>query len=584
MQQRIFQLRFLSKRGRAFLMVAAVCAPGIAMLSVAQQEPVLYPVSGVVLNTLTRQPIPRVLVDGSSNAALTDGDGRFEIDLPEGLSQIQVHRPGYNSRGQDMMHAVNVGPNLPALTFYLTPQAVLTGHVTLSSGDDPDDIRFTVYLRRTVNGHTKWRMAGGASTNTEGVFHVANIETPGIYALCSAPVQDRAVFQAFGSRRTVARPAAAPSTGQSATGSTGYPSVCYPGPISESADSANLLTIVPGQQLDFELSLNRQPFYPVSIAVPNAPPGQPVGVQIYDPSGRPLEYSTSWNQQRGVAEVNLPNGQYYAEAHSGGQISYYGRVDFHVANAPLQSLSMALLPLHPIPVEVHRQAVINSGNAQQESPAGIVNLQEQANPGLNIVLFPADSAMSDATGSGLIPRHGSTDKSLFELEGVVPGRYWVQTSPYQGYISSISSGSADLTREPLSVGPGNTTAPIQVVLRNDGGEIRCAVNATQNSAAGQGLGEMSFAFVYAIPESPTGSQIPQTASQGPGTVVLSNLAPRRYRVVALDKYIEIEGAGPSELARLSSLGKSVTVEAGGQANIELDVITAGPRAEEGSAP
>ena len=79
--------------------------------------------------------------------------------------------------------------------------------------------------------------------------------------------------------------------------------------------------ITPGQQLDFELALNRQPFYPVTIAVPNAAPGLPVGVQIFDPSGRPLEYATSWNQQRGVAEVNLPNGQYYAEAHSGGQLS-----------------------------------------------------------------------------------------------------------------------------------------------------------------------------------------------------------------------------------------------------------------------
>jgi hypothetical protein len=580
-------LCFLFQRGLT-LLVASVCAPGIAIPSVAQQEPVLYPVSGVVLNPLTHQPIPRVLVDGSTNAALTDGDGRFEIDLPEGLAQIQVRRPGYDSRGQNLTHAVQIGPNLPALTFYLTPDASITGHVTLSSGDDPDGVRFTAYLRYTANGHQKWRMAGGGSTNTEGVFRIANLETPGVYALCSAPLQDRTmtrtatrtINRALSSGREDASTSVVPPVPTDATGDTGYPSVCYPAPISDSADSANLLAISPGQQLDFELALNRQPFYSVSITVPNAVPGLPVGVQIFDPSGRPLEYTTSWNQQHGAAEVNLPNGQYYAEGRFGGQVSYFGHIDFHVTNAPTQALSMALLPLHSIPVEIHRQFPVNTISEPPQSPNG--GFQEQADPGLNLILSSADSVVGDANGGALGPRRGTTDKSLFELSGIVPGRYWVQTTPYQGYVGGITSGSADLTREPLIVGPGNSTAPIQIVLRKDGGEIHCTVNPRQNSSAGPPLGEMSIVFVYAIPESLNGSQIPQTSSQGAGTVVLANLAPGRYRVLALDKYVDIGAAGPTELARLSSLGKSITIEAGGINNIELDVIPVNPDAQEGS--
>ena len=575
-------MRFLSKQGRVLLLLAA-SASGIAIPAVAQQEPALYSVSGVVLNTLTRQPIPRVLVDGSTNAALTDGDGRFEIDLPEGLAQIQVRRPGYNSRGQDTTHAVQVGPNLPPLTFYLTPEASITGHVTLSSGDDPGGILFVVYLRYTVNGHQKWRVADGALTNTEGVFRIANLETPGVYTLCSAPLQDRnmtrAGNRALGSGRVGPR-TAFQSAGTDATDNTGYPSVCYPAPISDSADTSNLLNISPGQQLDFELALNRQPFYPVSIAVPNAMPGLPVGVQVFDPSGRPLEYATSWNQQRGVADVNLPNGQYYAEGRSGEQDSHYGRVDFHVTNAPIQALNLTLLPLHPIPVEIHRQFVANA--EAQQSPNG--GREQQEDPGLNLLLSPVDSVMGDAMGSNLAQRRGSTDKSLFEMSGILPGRYWVQTTPYQGYVGAITSGGADLTREPLIVGPGNSTAPIQIVLRKDGGEIHCAVNPRLRSPAGPPLGEVSYAFVYAIPQSPNGSQIPQTAAQGPGTVVLANLAPGRYRVLALDRYVDIEAAGPAELARLSEFGKSVTIETGETANIELDVIPAAPEAQEGSTP
>jgi hypothetical protein len=513
---RIICLLSLSKRGRTILLAIA-CAPGVAISSFAQQTPILYPVRGVVLNTLTRQPIPRVLIDGNTNAVLTDGDGRFELDLPEGSDQIQVHRPGYSSRGPEMMHVVNVGANISDLTFYLTPQASITGHVTLSSGDDADGIQFTFYLRHAVNGHEKWRMAGGVATNTEGVFRMTNLEAPGVYAVCSMPSQDHRNFRPNTTRRSGARSAALPTAGTIVQEITGYPSVCYPGPLSESDDTANLLTISPGQQPEFELTLNRQPFYPVSIAVPNQPPGQPVGVRIFDPSGRAVEYSTAWNAQQGIAEVNLPNGQYYAEVYAGGEVSNYGRVDFHVANGPVSGLSMPLLRLHPIPVEV-RKEFHAAGNQPQ---SGMIGSPDQAEPGVNLVLTPADSAIGDSVGTGLNHRNGTTDKSLFELGNVVPGRYWVQATPYQGYLSSMTSGGADLTREPLIVGPGNTTAPIQIALRDDGGQIHCTVNTASSPAP---EGEINFSFVYAILEFPTGSQIQTTASQGPGACVLANLA------------------------------------------------------------
>jgi len=565
-------LQSLSKRSRTLLVAAMACAPGIAIFSFAQQAPVLYPVSGVVLNTLTRQPIPRVLVDANTNAALTDGDGRFELDLPEGVDQIQVRRPGYRSRGQDMAHGVNVGANMSDLTFYLTPQATITGHVALSSGDDADGIRFTVYLRHTVNGHQKWRTAGTAVTNSEGVFRAANLETPGVYAFCSMLVEDRNNVRAIGTRKTGSR------TLDTTAGIAGYPSTCYPGPISESADAANMLAISPGQQPEFELALNRQPFYQVSIAVPNAPPGQPVDVQIYDPDGRALEYSAAWNAQLGVALVDLPNGSYYAEAHSRGERLDYARADFHVANGPVSGLSMTLLPLRPIPVEVRREFTVNAGNNPLQS-------QIAASPGVNLVLTSADSGIGDSVGTGLNHREGTTDKSLFELDDVAPGRYWVQATPYQGYLSSMTSGGADLTREPLIVGPGNTTASIQIALRNDGGQIQCTVNPAASSATAPPLGEMSFYFVYAIPEFPAGAQIPQTASQGLGACALANLAPGRYRVVALDKSMEIDGSDPGILERFSGLGKPVTVEAGGVVNLELDLIRTGAaETQEGTTP
>jgi hypothetical protein len=190
-------------------------------LSPQDQPSPVYPVHGVVLDGLSHEPIPRVLVQNDSAAELTDGEGRFELSLPEGTLPITVRRPGFNSRGQDQNHMVHVGPNTPELTFYLTPEASITGHVTLSTGEPADGMTFLAFRKAIVEGRERWEVGNSASTNSEGTFRMANLATPGLWVLCSVPWQERIGFRRAGS------PAAPAST-------VGYPSVCYPGPIPDS--------------------------------------------------------------------------------------------------------------------------------------------------------------------------------------------------------------------------------------------------------------------------------------------------------------------------------------------------------------
>ena len=82
------------------------CALGtLIVIGRAQDAPATYPVRGVVLNSLTKRPIARALVDGLSDAALTDNDGRFEINLTEGITNVSVRRPGYNATTGAMLIA-----------------------------------------------------------------------------------------------------------------------------------------------------------------------------------------------------------------------------------------------------------------------------------------------------------------------------------------------------------------------------------------------------------------------------------------------------------------------------------------------
>ena len=520
-----------------------------------QDPAATYPVQGVVLNTLTHQPIARVLVDAIEDATLTDGDGHFELKLPAGQRLINIRRPGYSGDRLDSVHMVRVAPEMPGFTFNLTPTATITAHVSLSTGEDAGAISFTVFRRGSFNGHVRWSQQGNANTNSEGILRIEDVESPASFVLCSAPSHDR----------NIAMPTSPDVT-------YGLPSVCYPDAFASSPDnsaisSANLLNLVLGQQAEATITLTREPFYRVSIAVPNHPASQGVYVQVRDAGGRPLEYWSHWNPQQGVAEINLPDGQYSAELRSNGATPSYGRVDFKVTNAPVSGLTAMLIPMHPLLVHVHRDFTVTDPQANGNVLAGILASRPEANAGVNLNLANVNSLAGDA-GGGLQPAKGASDPTLFQLENISPGRYWVETFPFEGYVTSITSGGVDLTRQPLVIGAGDTVAPIEITLRNDGGQIKGSLNQSQSTSPASA--ELSTTYIYAIPAFPTTTPLQRTESQNGLPFSFANLTPGAYKVVATDK--EIDPNDTAQLAPYAAKGQDVTIEASGTENLQLDIV------------
>jgi hypothetical protein len=543
----------LLKGSRVAQVTAAICVLAVSCAALAHAQ--TYPVKGTILNSITHEPIARALVDGHQDAVLTDNDGRFELNLPAGETQLSVRRPGYNSR-ERRTSMVNVAANMADVTLYLTPEALISGHVTLSTGDEADGIRIAAYRKHVVNGRERWTMQSMTTTNSEGAFRLANLDAPASYLIYSMPAHER--------------------LGPVAPGATsfGYPSVFYPGVADVAA--AGVLNVSPGQQAQADFTLTRQPFYPVTIAVPGREGGRGVGIEIHDASGRVVEFGTRWDPIRQTAQINLPTGRYYAEGHFGGEGQTYGRVDFTVAGGPVSGLTMALVPLHAVPVEIHKDFTANNGSTPDV--ALVSNGQSESNPGLGMVLASVD-AFGQQTGGGLRHSDGLSDGSAFELENVTPGRYWVQTTPYMGYVSSITSGGVDLAREPLVIGAGNATAPIQITLRNDGGQIQGQIltqnpgSETSQSTTTAGTGAIATTYIYAIPLFATPSSTPQAFAHGSTQFTLSNLAPGSYRVIALDEPTEIDPSDPQDLAKYTGKGQTVSVEAGGTASVQLEVIS-----------
>jgi hypothetical protein len=129
----------------------------------------------------------------------------------------------------------------------------------------------------------------------------------------------------------------------------------------------------------------------------------------------------------------------------------------------------------------------------------------------------------------------------------------------------------DLMREPLAVGPGSTSQPIEVTLRNDAGSISGQLNLPASSAAGPAA--TSRAHIYAIPLFATASNVPETMAQASGQFSISNLAPGSYHVIALDQAADINPGDTQELSKYTGKGETVTVEANGTANVQLSVIS-----------
>jgi hypothetical protein len=550
----------------ATAVLLATCLPA---LCAAQEAPITYPVDGIVENSLTHQPIARALVEAASDAVLTDNQGRFELHLPAGFERLTIRRPGYE--GQEtgrppVQESVNVSANTPPVTFLLTPAASITGHVTLSSGDEAAGLQFIFFRRQIEQGHPRWRSVENAVTDNDGTFHLATLAAPASYVVCLENSPDRDIL---------------PAPGEPVFG---FPAACYPGGTDLNSAIAAPLAITPGQQAQIEVSIVRQRFYPVSIAVAGSTAARPPFVQIIDRSGRPANSSMGFNSRSGTWEFELPNGSYYAESRVWGDAPLYARLDFTVAGAPLSGITLVPAQIAPIPVEIQEEFTANPAPAFNGpvsfDRAGAV-LRDM--PPIGISLDPVDRPLDGPMGVNLRPESGSTDKFL--LDPPQQGAYLldVQTFGRQSYAASISSGSTDLLREPLVIEPGGNTQPIQIILRNDMGFLECTPKADTASTSDQVAGPDENAAssspipIYII-STGSGSHhmyFSYARADFSSPASLLPLPPGNYLVLAFEKEHEIDIDDADAMARLAAQGQTVTIQPGATLDLQVEPIRDG---------
>ncbi|MGB9032403.1 MAG: carboxypeptidase-like regulatory domain-containing protein [Acidobacteriaceae bacterium] len=558
----------LSRSLLLLILAASFAAPLPASAQDTTTVAAGYAVRGTIVNAVSGQPVARALVSlNEDNAMLTGSQGEFSFDnLPAGEYFVSVQKPGYTgfggmlpgmgnivvrySRGGRHMqtvppHRIQVGPDMPALTFAITPLAMIAGHITLSTADPADGIQVQVYGRYSQNGRTRWSFAGQARTRSDGSFRISDLE-PGTYIVTTQASLDRP-----------------PAGNNDQAPVWGYPALYYPG-VTE-ISGAGMLSLTAGQQAEADLTLTRQQFFPV-IAVVHSPADTPANFEVLDSAGRPTGLPASWDRREGLVHANVPSGTWTMEAHAYGRSMQWGSTSFQVNGAPA-SFAISIIPVPRIPVVIRREFLASADGSQQPDTSG---------PGMNLVLAPADDIdLGRGGGAGL--NHEDSINNEWQLNVTEPGRYWVEAQAYPpAYISSITSGGVDLGSNPLNIIPGSTPPPIEVTLHNDAGTITGQINSQNPNASAPGSaspsGERPQVWIYAIPLFSTPAQLPEGSMDSSSQFTIPMLAPGSYRVVACDSQQDIDFHSPEGLAAWAGKGQTVTVDPGGTASVELDIL------------
>jgi hypothetical protein len=524
---------------------------------------------GVVVNSVTHQPVGRALVKSTDGrfatmtndrgqfemrfknkkseagngsavggpsawfAASTDGAGGLSVsqgDGPRGPTSSQQGQLQQGEQGQglsivdrpDFLTAVRVGYLTPQtnwgnavsvardqgeVTIALTPEAKVVGHVTLADGEAAAGITLELLRQVVQDGRVRWNTAGTAEARSDGEFRFANLEA-GIYKLYSAELPDRDPV----------------TSDPRAQEGWGYPPVYYPSAADFAGGAAIHLTA--GETFQATLTPQGRRYYAVHIGVVGGSKGQ-LDVEV-ERDGHPGPgFSLGYNFRDGSIGGMLPDGNYLVKASTQENNGLTGLVNLSVHGGPATGM-VTLLGGTNIDVRVikeldesaasHYSMTINAG------PRGVSNLP------VMLQLVPAEEFNTGRGYSAL--QSGDPSAEGLVISGVPAGEYRVTTQMPGGYVAAIRCGDKDLLESTLVVGGGASMPPIEVTLRNDGAEIDGSIVELAKRSTGDGYPPAGF--VYIVPVG-SGRGMTLLVAQPNGEFQATQLAPGTYRVLAFER-------------------------------------------------
>jgi len=557
-----------------FLASGSICAKAFGQLLQPENQP--NTVHGTVINAVTHDPIGRALVYSSDNryATLTDGEGHFEFTLPKvtddlgtgsvsgfisegqprqiwsaggsGVLGLMARKPGFLHESRP----VQASPGSD-LTISLMPEGLIKGRVTFSAADPANRVNVQLFWRQVQDGILRWVMRNSARTNSNGEFRFAELQ-PGTYRVLTNEWMDN-------------DPEVTVPGGQL----YGFPPVYY----ANAADlaSASTIQLAAGQIFQADLSLVRQPYYPVKIPVTNTEQSGGMNITVSLQGQRSPGYSLGYYRGKETIEGQLPNGKYLIEAATYGASPASGSVNLAVAGAPVEGPGMVLTRNNSVTVNVKEEFTSTDWKASgTTTTGGRTFAMPKLRLDLNVWAESADDFAPQRRGS-LRPPAGPNDDSMV-LEDLPPGRYWLRPRASRGYIASATMGGVDLLREPLVVVPG-ANASIDITMRDDNAEIQGTLLGVPPTPV-DSIRSTPTGYVYCMPLPDSPGQYLELAASPDGKFDYQMVTPGVYRVIAFGSPQRDLPYRDAEAMKLyETKGQVVHVAPGQKVSLQLEITS-----------
>lgn len=484
-------------------------------------------VSGSVVDASTGQPVGHALVRLGQRAMLTDPEGHFTFQRVE-QSQVAASamKPGFSftqAPGDPTEISIQPDTLVNPLVLRLYPEALLLGTVTDANGAPIRNL--AVSAMRVVNQEDgrRWLMEGVAHTNARGQFRLGvpagdyNVETKYLKL----------------SPRQALLPTGAPETA-----------------------GEHALVLHSGDQVSADLHPVSAPLVDVVARVDGESVKDISQLNAVSESGR--RFSVPFSPS-GTAEIQmtLPAGIYTLEVKHhgfGGDGSDLANINVTQPEASPLAVALHFAPVAPVPVEIRiddasMAAATGNGRGQYVPSA----------TSLGLSLEPLNSS-SNSTES-LRPVQRSNDASF-----VAPaGRYRLRARASGGwYVVSAISGGNDLFSHELLVAAGAASLPIQLVVSNQMASVKGTLMVNGQGAQG---------WIYLRAMYPSATPLRTLRSGVDGTYSIASLPPGTYDAYALSRRYLFDPYDPDALASYSNHMAPVTVQAGEQAKVDLELVT-----------
>ncbi|MFZ0770390.1 MAG: carboxypeptidase-like regulatory domain-containing protein [Candidatus Sulfotelmatobacter sp.] len=530
-------------------------------------------VHGTVINSVTHQPIGRALVHSPDNryATLTDGEGHFEFAPPKAadesgsssfeaqprqmwpagaLGWLMARKPGFLDDPRETRQ-VKVSPGAD-VTISLVPEALIKGRVMLPAAELAAGVDVELFFRQVQDGSPRWMHKNSVRTNSNGEFRFAELQ-PGAYKVLTRERMDND-----------------PITSVPGGQLYGYPPVYYPSATDFA--SASTIQLAAGQTFQADLSLVRQPYYPVKIPVTNTEPGGGMNITVSLQGQRGPGYSLGYNRAKEIIDGQLPNGKYLVEASSfGPNSSASGSVNIVVAGAPAEGPTMVIARNNSITVNVKEEFSSTDWPASGSWSDGKHTFALHGpRLDLQITAYAMDDFGAQRSGSLRQPT-GPNDDALV-LENLAPGRYWLRLRASRGYVASATTGGTDLLREPLVVVPGAST-PIDITMRDDNAELEGTLLGIVPTPADPGRWS-SPGYIYCIPLPDSSGQFLEISASSDGKFDYRMVAPGVYRVIAFgSQQRDLPYRDPEAMKLYETKGQIVHFAPGQKATLQLEIVS-----------